>query len=138
MLRGKHGVQGDRYAMLKGMLEDRRREIQAKLRSLRETLPAEMADVKDSEEQSVHDFVQDVEMALMEMKSATLAKIDEALRRLEDGTYGVCTDCGTEIAAPRLKALPFADLCRPCQEQEEEKRVHNDNRALKDFSPPLR
>ena len=110
-----------RYEVLKGMLEDRRREIHDKLRSLRETLPAEASHVKDAEEQSVDDFVQEVDFALMEMKSETLARIDEAMHRLEDGTYGVCADCGSEIAAPRLTALPFAALCRSCQEDVEEK-----------------
>lgn len=109
----------ERVAVLRSMLEDRRKELQQKLRSLRETLPAEVAEVKDPEEQSVADFVQDVDFALMEMKSATLAKIDDALRRLDQGGYGVCDECGREIAAARLKAVPFADLCRDCQEQEE-------------------
>jgi DnaK suppressor protein len=101
------------------MLEDRRREIHDKLRSLRETLPAEVVEVKDPEERSVADFVQDVDFALMEMKSATLAKIDEALYRLEHGRYGVCDECGEEIGEARLKAVPFAGLCRDCQEQAE-------------------
>ncbi len=135
MPRAKHNDQGERYGVLKSMLEDRRGEIQAKLRSLRETLPAEVAEVKDSEEQSVHDFVQAVEVALMEMKSATLAKIDEAVRRLEDGSYGVCTECGTEISEARLKALPFAARCRPCQEREEESKIQNDSRAMREFAP---
>jgi RNA polymerase-binding transcription factor len=109
-----------RYEILKQMLEDRRQEIHDKLRSLRESLPAEASVVRDVEEQSVDDFVQEVDFALMEMKSETLARIDEAIRRLEDGTYGVCEECGTEIAAPRLTALPFAALCRACQQNVEE------------------
>ena len=107
----------ERYAVLKDMLEDRRREIQDKLRSLREALPEEMAIVRDSEEQSVNDFVRDVDFALMQMKSDTLVGIDEALRSLEEGTYGVCADCGAEIPEARLKALPFATRCRGCQEE---------------------
>ena len=114
-----HATDRKRYEVLKRMLEDRRREIHEKLRSLRETLPAEAALVKDVEEQSVDDFIQEVDFALMEMKSETLAKIDEAIRRLENGTYGVCVECGGEIAEARLTALPFAPLCRSCQEDEE-------------------
>jgi RNA polymerase-binding transcription factor len=104
---------------LRAMLHERRREIQEKLRSLRETLPAAASEVKDAEEQSVADFVQDVDFALMEMKSATLAKIDDALHRLEHGRYGECEECGGPINAARLKALPFAALCRDCQEETE-------------------
>ncbi|MCI0672747.1 MAG: TraR/DksA family transcriptional regulator [Myxococcaceae bacterium] len=113
----------ERYEVLKAMLEDRRRDIHDKLRSLRENLPGQVADVKDAEEQSVDDFVRDVELALVEMKSQTLGRIDEAIQRLEDGAYGTCADCADEIAEPRLKALPFATLCIACQEQEEERRA---------------
>jgi DnaK suppressor protein len=108
-----------RHLVLKQMLEDRRREIQGKLRSLRETLPAEVGDVKDAEEQSVADFVKEVDVVLMQMKSDTLRKIDDAIRRLEAGAYGRCAECGNDIVEARLKALPFAERCRGCQEQEE-------------------
>lgn len=109
----------ERFHVLKTMLEDRRREIQDKLRSLRDTLPVEAATVKDAEEQSVDDFVQEMDFAIMEMKAESLGKIDEAIRRLEAGVYGVCAECGAEIAEARLKALPFATLCVACQEREE-------------------
>ena len=40
-----------------------------------------------------------------------LAKIDRALGRMDDGTYGICSRCGKPIEKARLKALPYADLC---------------------------
>lgn len=119
----------ERYLVLKGMLEERRVEIQDKLRSLRESLPAEAADVRDVEEQSVDDFVSEVDFALMEMKSETLRQIDAALRRLEAGSYGVCVDCSGEIAEARLKALPFALSCRDCQTAQEEEAHTSEERA---------
>lgn len=109
----------ERYALLKAMLEDRRREIHDKLRSLRETPPVEAGEVRDLEEQSVDDFVQEVDFVLMQMKSETLRKIDEAIQRLEDGSYGACVECAGEITSLRLSALPFAELCRSCQELKE-------------------
>jgi DnaK suppressor protein len=141
MTRKKTSLDRERYDMLKQMLEDRRREIQDKLRSLRETLPAEVAEVRDAEEQSVDDFVQEVDFALMEMKSQTLSKIDEAIQRLDDGSYGVCAECGGEIAEARLAALPFAALCRSCQEQQEEKEAETrtiEARVGRDILPSLR
>ena len=89
----------ERYLILKEMLEERRREVKDKLKSLRETLPLEAGAVRDAEEQSVDDFVTEVDMALMQMKSETLRKIDQAIARLEDGTYGLCQECDQEIAA---------------------------------------
>ena len=119
----------EREAMLRQMLEERRREIHEKLRSLRETLPAEVVEVRDSEERSVADFVQEVDFALMEMKSATLSKIDEALQRLGEGRYGVCAECDEPIAEARLQAVPFASLCLDCQEQQEQE--ERDERRLR-------
>ena len=105
-----------RYEMLRSMLEERRHELRDKLRSLREILPAEASAVRDAEEQSLDDFVHDIDFALMQMQSETLARIDDALHRLEVNRYGTCEQCGDDISAARLRALPFADLCRDCQE----------------------
>ena len=127
----------ERYQVLKTMLEERRQEIQDKLRSIREDVPVYQAEVRDAEEQSVTDFAQEMDFAVMEMKADTLNRIDEALQRLEDGSYGTCAECDTEITAARLKAVPFAVLCRSCQEDEEtraaEERTTTSVRAL----PPL-
>jgi DnaK suppressor protein len=143
MTRKKGDVDRERFDVLKGMLEERRKEIHDKLRSLRETLPAEVAEVKDAEEQSVDDFIQEVDFALMEMKSQTLGKIDEAIQRLEDGTYGICPECDSEISEARLTALPFASLCRDCQENlesraQEERDTRNFDRLQKEFNPAAR
>lgn len=143
MARKKDVVDQERYQVLKRMLEERRLEIQLKLKSLRETIPVEVGAVRDTEEQSVDDFVQEVDFALMQMKSETLARIDEAMQRLEDTTYGLCTECSGEIAEARLTALPFAALCRECQELEEsrtlaEREARAFQRFQKEFIPAFR
>lgn len=125
MERRKNSLNRERYGVLKAMLVERRREIDDRLRSIRSGLPAQLDDVQDVEEQSVSDLFQEVDFAVMQMKADSLAKIDEALLRLEDGTYGTCAECEAEIAEARLKAVPFATLCRACQE-EEETRVASD------------
>ena len=83
--------------------------------------------MRDAEEQSVDDFVQEVDLALMQMKSETLKKIDLALQRLEEGSYGRCQECDAELPPARLRALPFAALCRDCQQEAE-----NDVRAARE------
>lgn len=112
-------IDRERYLLLKGILEDRRRQIHEKLRSLRDAIPTQTPDVRDAEEQSVDDFVREVDLALMQMKSETLKKIEQAIQRLEDGSYGRCLECEQEIPAARLRALPFAVLCRDCQAETE-------------------
>lgn len=127
----------ERYQALRDLLEDRRREIQDKLRSIRETMPDQIDTVRDAEEQSVTDFVQEMDFAVMEMKANTLAKIDEALLRLEAGTYGTCAECGTEIAEARLKAVPFATLCRDCQERAEDEEAAERSTQVARVLPPV-
>jgi DnaK suppressor protein len=53
------------------------------------------------------------------MKAETLHRINEALERLEEGTYGRCFECGEEIEPRRLRALPFAVRCKDCEEARE-------------------
>ena len=50
-----------------------------------------------------------------------LYKVKEALRKIEDATYGICEDCLKLITKTRLKAVPHAKLCVKCQEKREEK-----------------
>jgi DnaK suppressor protein len=57
---------------------------------------------------------------LEENSSNVLAEIDTALERIENGTYGTCANCGTEIPEERLEALPYATLCIDCKRREGE------------------
>ena len=122
-----------RYEVLNRMLMDRQAEIRTKLRSLREVLPAEVAQVRDAEEQSMEEFVLGMDFALMEMESETLRQIDEAIQRLSDGTYGVCSECDETISEARLKALPFATVCRDCQAQREDDQATRNARPSRFF-----
>jgi DnaK suppressor protein len=114
-----------RYAELKHILEERRREIlsevQEKMRDVRtEGASGDGQGVLDAEETSQADIQDDIEFALIQMKSETLHKIEEALGRLEEGTYGNCFECGDEISERRLRALPFAVRCKDCEEAREQ------------------
>jgi len=61
----------------------------------------------------------DLEFTLDARESAELDAIDAALKRIEAGTYGVCTDCGVDIPAARLHAAPETPRCIACQEKYE-------------------
>ena len=73
----------------------------------------------DAVESSEADIQEDIEFALIQMKSETLNKVNDALARLEQGNYGNCFECGEEIAEKRLRALPFAVRCKDCEEARE-------------------
>jgi DnaK suppressor protein len=114
----------DRYAELTSILEERRREImdqvQEKIRDARSESPNSAATgVLDAVESSESDIQDEIEFALIQMKAETLHKIEEALRRLEEGTFGYCFECGEEISERRLRALPFAVRCKDCEEARE-------------------
>src|SRR5215470_13110686 len=114
----------DRYAELKKILEERRREIlnevHEKMRDVRAIGESgEGQGVLDAAESSEADIQDDIELALIQMKSETLHKIEEALSRLDEGTYGYCFECGDEISERRLRALPFAVRCKDCEEARE-------------------
>ena len=113
-----------RYDELKGILEERRREImeqvQGKIRDVRsEGANGPQLGVLDAAETSESDIQDEIEFALIQMKSETLNKIEEALHRLEEGTFGYCFECGEEISERRLRALPFAVRCKDCEEARE-------------------
>ena len=113
-----------RYSDLRRMLDERRREIlsevQGRIRDQREADTwGKVHEVLDAGESSEADIQEDIEFALIQMKAETLTKINDALGRLEEGTYGYCSDCGGEISEQRLRALPFAVRCKECEETRE-------------------
>lgn len=122
---GRERMSRSRYSELKQMLDNRRRELQAevqgKMRDVREegTWGGKLNEVLDAVESSEADIQEDIEFALIQMKSETLNKINDALARLEQGDYGYCFDCGEEIGEKRLRALPFAVRCKDCEEVRE-------------------
>ena len=122
---GRDRMARSRYAELKQMLDARRRELQAevqgKMRDVREegTWGGKLNEVLDAVESSEADIQEEIEFALIQMKSETLNKMNDAVARLEQGDYGYCFDCGEEIAEKRLRALPFAVRCKDCEEARE-------------------
>jgi len=74
----------------------------------------------DGGDWSVIDLSEDLRLQKLGANNDTIIKIDEALRKLDEGTYGLCEDCGDGISSERLRILPFAIRCRDCQEDHEE------------------
>jgi DnaK suppressor protein len=114
-----------RYNELKRMLDERRNELQAAVKGKMRDVRAEAVwggkqnEVLDAVESSEADIQEDIEFALIQMKSETLNKVTDALARLKQGEYGYCFECGEEIAEKRLRALPFAVRCKDCEHARE-------------------
>jgi DnaK suppressor protein len=71
--------------------------------------------VKDVADMSLQDVSQEIEYRLSERESQMVADIDQALLRLDEGSYGVCARCGKEIPDARLEAVPTARYDAQCQ-----------------------
>jgi RNA polymerase-binding transcription factor len=108
----------DRSEALRWVLHELEAEILDRVRSLR--MAHESEPVDDPEEAWRQNVERDLEVALAERAYETLRRIDEARVRLDEGTYGLCRRCVSSIPEERLRALPFAVLCRACQAREEE------------------
>jgi DnaK suppressor protein len=111
-------VEMHRHDELKAMLEQRRqdllREVQNKVRLARADGGLEH-DVIDETERTELDAQRELGFVLIQMATETLEKINVALLRLEENTYGNCVECLEPISEARLRALPFAVRCTPCE-----------------------
>ena len=106
-------------------LQDRRRVLVAEIREQMdesddehaETLAAQFDDLDPHDDRAVGDWVREVAMSQTARDTRELDDIEGALKRIGDGTYGECVDCGEDIPRARLDANPAAARCVPCQER---------------------
>jgi DnaK suppressor protein len=115
-----HATQHDE---IRRILIDRRRnllsEIHNGLRDARADASAQRHyRIESGETTEVHPE-DDLAFALIDIKAQLLNRINDAMKRLDDGSYGSCDDCANPIAASRLRALPFAVRCMDCEEMRE-------------------
>jgi DnaK suppressor protein len=110
-------------ASVRQMLVERRRELLNEIQS-RVRVVREVGSNKDHHSSPLAETVEtepedDLEFALIQMKSEMLETVNEAVRRFDAGAYGYCVDCGEVITTARLRAMPFAVRCRECEEARE-------------------
>ncbi|MGC8530115.1 MAG: TraR/DksA family transcriptional regulator [Leptospirillia bacterium] len=114
-----------RYQRLYTLLSEKKAAIEKDIRThlVRQIGPdnANRVDsVLDQGDLSAIDMGEGVDLALLEMRNRMKRSVDQALLRLDEGSYGNCEDCGGEIEEKRLMAMPFAQLCIKCQRKKEE------------------
>ncbi|MBI3542041.1 MAG: TraR/DksA family transcriptional regulator [Deltaproteobacteria bacterium] len=76
-------------------------------------------DRMDDVDQASSDVEQSLRMRLRNREMLLIKKVDEALKRIEEGTFGSCNSCENDIELKRLEARPTATLCIACKEDEE-------------------
>lgn len=83
----------------------------------------EDSDGKDSADEAYNLYNKSLMLGRVETDALKLRLVEQALRRLEEGTYGVCIECGEEIDEKRLEYVPFARYCTDCKSELEKKGV---------------
>ena len=115
-------------ATAKPAKKDAADKIRRRLLSKRDELLQDLAKNREVSDETVDESAQDMAdratsaytkefaYSLSESDRKTLVLIDEALARLDAGTYGVCANCGAPVQEKRIEAVPWARFCLDCQE----------------------
>ena len=109
----------------KKLLKQRRDLLDEAEHTLNNKLSTEKESFPDPTDQAVAELDNNFMLRLRGREQKLLKKIDEAIARIDGGTYGVCESCGGQITMKRLEARPVTTLCIECKtRQEEEEKIH--------------
>lgn len=107
-------------------LLDERRRVEHALATLRDEHPGslddeveEVANDNHLAETATATLGREIDYTLGDNAEQVLSEIDDALQRIDGGTYGTCVNCGQEIPRERLEANPWASLCIDCKRRAE-------------------
>lgn len=105
---------------IKEMLLKMREELALGIaRRSKDTTQGGVADVGDTLDLVSEERTRELDLILTDREKRKIEKIDDALERIEDGSYGECEECGVKVPKARLKVMPFAKYCVDCQERVE-------------------
>lgn len=131
----------DRDTMMKfkGMFENERSKLVYSQEIVNRDFHLQADDLMDEVDLTSSELETSMRMRLRNREALYLKKIDEALRRIQDGSFGSCESCEEPIEARRLEARPTTTLCMGCKEAEEFKeRAHIDGHKSKSLGVKLR
>lgn len=109
-----------RQVRLKELLMEQKRRMWTGLRDdifrrLGKEYNAQFSSPQDVEDLALIDIIEDTGIALADIKRQEIEALEASIKRLEEGTYGICSVCGVEIDTERLKVMPFAECCVKCK-----------------------
>jgi len=81
---------------------------------------AATTDISNFADLGTDNYEQEFDLGMLETQGETLREVDEALRRIENKTFGICDACGKAIPKGRLAAMPHAKFCIACRNKQEE------------------
>ena len=104
----------------KALLVEKRDEIVKKAKqTLEEDMTLDANDLPDEMDLASSEYLQSFTFRLRGREKSFLDKINKALVKIDDGTFGTCEECGEEISVKRLEARPETTLCIKCKEDQE-------------------
>jgi DnaK suppressor protein len=119
-MRGGSTVNQKDLKKFKKKLEDDKRALLASARkTLTEEATFDTDDLPDEIDLASSEYTQSMVFRLRDREKFLLKKIDDALARIENGTYGTCEICEEEISVKRLEARPVTTMCIRCKEEQE-------------------
>ena len=102
------------------MLLDKRREVVDRARkTLSEDMTLDTNDLADEMDLAASEYIQSFEFRLRGREKSLLGKLDVALKKIDDGTFGLCEQCDEPIGKKRLEARPETGMCIKCKEDQE-------------------
>ncbi len=101
------------------LLEEKQRLLNNSKNALMNELALSPDDLADETDLAASELNQNITFKLRDRERQLLTKIDEALERMDEGTFGTCEDCEEPIEPRRLEARPVSTLCVACKERQE-------------------
>jgi DnaK suppressor protein len=119
-MKGNKCLTPEQMEELRKILEQRRREVLEDIkRGLEDEFHSER-EVGDIVDMSTDEILRTFEMRIRDREAKYLKKIEKALQKMKEGTYGICEKCGKCIQFERLKLRPVAELCIDCKLEQED------------------
>ncbi len=107
-------------AKFKELLEGKRRDVVDRARqTLTENMTLDPSDLPDEMDLASAEYTQSFEFRLRGRDKSLLSKLDLAIKKIDDGTFGNCESCDEPIGKKRLEARPETSLCIRCKEDQE-------------------
>jgi DnaK suppressor protein len=105
----------------KAQLEDMKGKIMSDVEQTLSEMTTHTGNIPDPNDRATVESDRNFELRIRDRERKLMNKIEEALDRIDDGTYGVCEGCGEEISVKRLEARPVAKYCIDCKTRQEQR-----------------
>lgn len=101
------------------LLDERKKLVEKAAETLRHEIELSKDDMADESDLASAMTDQHLNLRLRDRERVLIEKIDLAIKRIEDGEFGICAICGDDISLNRLRARPVTTLCIACKEEQE-------------------